>query len=164
MTHSFSLIAFLVLSVFSFGQVDSEKISIDPATITPLPQVISAEEFRNNYRGCTVPSYAISPSSCCATVIRKVEKSEEALDITDPELAGMSAAPNPSKGYLSVSVPAKLIGYEIQIIDMSGRIVGNPVPITATTVNLNIEGGAGVYLIIIRTEDDIITERILLDK
>lgn len=155
----------MALSVFSFSQVETELISVDPATIQPLPQVISVEEFQKNYRGCTIPISTLSPSSCCATIVRKVEKSEdEALDITDPELSGLMASPNPTKGYLTVSVSPNLIGREIQIIDMTGRFVGGPVPITGTTVNLNIEGESGVYLLSIRTEKSMITERILLDK
>lgn len=165
MIHSFSLLTFITLSVFSFGQAEPELISVDPATIQPLPHVISVEEFQKNYRGCTIPISTLSPSSCCAPIVRKVEESEDqALDITDPELAGLTASPNPTKGYLSVSIPPNLIGREIQIIDMTGRFVGGPVPITGTSVNLNIEGESGVYLLSIRTEKTVITERILLDK
>lgn len=96
-------------------------------------------------------------------ISEKVEQ-EDALDITDPELSGLMASPNPTKGYLSVSIPPNLIGFEIQVIDMTGRFVGNSVPITGERVDLNIEGESGVYLIYIQTDTEIITERILLDK
>lgn len=114
------------------------------------------------YYGCCIPEVQHQLSSC-QVVVQKEGEDQDVLDITDPELSGLVASPNPTKGYLSVSIPPSLIGYEIQVIDMTGRFVGSPVLITGTTENLTIDGESGVYLISIRTEKELITERILLD-
>lgn len=150
MNKSIVLLASILLTGFSsFGQTEYAipLIDLDRSVVI---------------RGCcsrVVPR----PSGCTSVEIRNEEKSEEVLDITDPEISGLAASPNPTKGHLSVSVPASLIGYEITIIDMTGRFIGNPIPITGTTENLTIEGESGVYLLVIRTENKVIKERILLD-
>jgi hypothetical protein len=149
MIKSIVLLASIIFGSFiSFGQSELTVPLID---------------IQSNYRGCCRPVVQRPPSSCCAVEIRKEEKSEEVLDITDPEISGLVASPNPTKGNLSVSVPPSLIGYQITVLDMTGRFVGNPIPIKGTTENLTIEGESGVYLIVIRTEKQVIKERILLD-
>jgi hypothetical protein len=128
--------------------------------ITEVPII----DLQSSYRGCCVPIVQRPVSSCCAAVVmQKEEKCEEVLDITDPETSGLMASPNPTKGRLSVSVPPNLIGYEIHVFDMTGRFVGVPIPIAGTTEEFTIEGKSGVYLIVVRTEKEVIKERILLD-
>lgn len=153
MTKSYTLITIFVLSVFAaFAQTEG-------AVTYQIPTI--NRDFV--VRGCC-PSVRIAPSSCSAMDIHKVEKEETVLDITDPELSGLTASPNPTKGMINVEVPANLIGFEIQIMDMTGRFVGSPITITDPSVQLNLEGEAGIYLITIRTEKAIITERIFLDN
>lgn len=88
---------------------------------------------------------------------------EEILDITDPELSGLTASPNPTRGMISVLVPANLIGWTIQIHDMKGRSVGQPIPILNTSQEVTIEGESGLYLLTIVTDIGILTERIVLE-
>lgn len=151
MTKSFILIASIILTSFSsFGQVE------------PTVELIS---IQNSYLGCCVPVTRYYQSSGCSPqVIRKIEKSQESLDITDPELDGFGASPNPTKGFLTIAVPPSLIGLELQVMDMTGRFVGSPVPITGTIEHLTIEGESGIYLISVRTDTEIITKRILLQN
>ena len=160
MTKSFILLASIILTSFSsFGQIQqlAEK-SVEPE----IPVLLIP---RNSYRGCCVPIEQYYQSTGCSPkVIRKVEETQESLDITDPELAGFGASPNPTKGHLTISVPPSLFGYELQVMDMTGRFVGNAVPITGAIEHLNIEGESGIYLISIRTETNLITKRILLQN
>lgn len=129
-------------------------------TISEAPLI----DIRSSYHGCCFPAVQVAPSSCCATIIRKEDQSEASLKITDPELDGPTVSPNPTKGELTITVPPALVGHEIRIIDMTGRIVGNPVPIRGAVENIFLEGKPGIYLLTIRTEKQVITERILLDK
>ena len=151
MRRLFSLSFFLSFTTFlSFGQTDLGTIDYQHLTV----------------RGCT-PRVSYIQATQKVDNIGIVSESEQqnsgSLDITDPEMANLSARPNPSKGPISIEVPASLIGFEIHVYDMSGRRVGNPVPITATTENMTLEGESGIYLIVIRTEKHVYTERILLD-
>lgn len=151
MTKSFILLASIILTSFSsFCQIEQT-----------VP-VRSISSIQSSYRGCCTPVYKYAPARCTPLPVVKIEKSEDVLEITDPELDGLGASPNPTRGFLTISVPASLIGYELQVIDMTGRFVGNAVPITGGIEHLTIEGESGVYLISIRTETEIITKRILL--
>ena len=153
MTKSYALLSILIVSVFAaFGQTE-DVVTYQIPTINRDYVV----------RGCCSPA-RINPSSCTAMDTNKLEKTDPILDITDPELSGLTASPNPTKGIINVVVPANFIGFEIQIIDMTGRFVGAPIPITDPSVQLNLECEAGIYLITIRTVKAIITERIFLDK
>lgn len=118
----------------------------------------------HSYRGCTVPVRMDPALIYTPQVIQHVETSKDVLDITDPEMSTISAAPNPTRGAISVTVSPALIGHEIQVIDMTGRVVGAPVQITGVTENIMLEGKSGVYLISIKTDRQVITERILLNK
>ena len=153
----FFILPTLIILVSSSGFSQSEA--------TP----IQLEAVRSSYRGCCSP-VVLSPARCTPRsiiyteqVIQGTEESKEVLDITDPEISLLGASPNPTKGRLSVSVAPSLIGYEIQVFDMTGRFVGSPIPITGTSEEFTIEGKSGVYLIVVRTEKEVITERILLD-
>lgn len=149
MTKSFILLASILLCGTSvFGQVEQAATPID---------------ISKHYYGCTKPVSKSAPTFYTEQVVQRVPRSEEALDITDPVLSGLVASPNPTKGHLNVSVPPSFIGYEIFIIDMRGRFVGSPIPITGTTANVNIEGESGVYILSIKTEEKVFTERIMLN-
>lgn len=103
------------------------------------------------------------PETAANLEVNSEELEGTILDITDPELNGLMASPNPTKGYLSVSIPPNLVGHEIRIMDMTGRFIGKSLPITSENVELMIDGDPGIYFISIQTEKEIITERILLD-
>ena len=125
----------------------------------------TAVESSNN----TVRNYSTTPTVIQLTSDKDVtvvqsQQNSGSLDITDPDIDGDSLVvkPNPTKGHLSISVPANLIGREIRVIDMTGRFVGNPIPITGTTESLTIEGESGMYLLLIETEEKVITQRIQL--
>lgn len=152
MTNPLILCSSFILSAFlSFGQNEQ----------TP---VRSIEGISNSYRGCCAPVRSYAPARCTPVYIPKVEKIEKSADITDPELSGFTASPNPTKGNLVIDVPASLIGQEMQIFDMTGRTVGKAIPITNSIEHLTLEGESGIYLISIKTEGKIITERILLQN
>lgn len=116
-----------------------------------------------SYRGCC-SNYVILAPSAEDLDMNKDKSGEILLDITDPELSSnLSASPNPTRGMISVVVPANMIGMTIQVCDMTGRIVGEPIPIQTTTQQLTIEGESGMYLIMIQTDKEILTERVLLE-
>lgn len=130
-------------------------------------------DLQSSYRGCCSP-VVLRPAGCSRgvkstptiyteQVVQRVQRSEEVLDITDPEMSSLTASPNPTKGRLTVSVPSNLIGYEIVIVDMTGRFVGEPIPITGTTEDFTIAGESGAYLLVIQTEKELIKERIILN-
>ena len=149
MKYSFVLISTCIFSIASsFGQ--SETIST------------CERDFLVSPRSCC-SNYMPVPSSVEADILKETSE-ESLLDITDPELSGLMAQPNPTKGMISVIVPSNMIGLNIQVHDMMGRVVGNPILIESTSQELTIEGENGVYLITIVTEKEILTERILLDK
>ena len=148
MKFSFVLIStFFLIIGSSFGQTET----ISSKDIKQIPSFSCVSD-----RVPTVSSVDID--------VIKEETEESLLDITDPELSGLMAQPNPTKGMISVIVPSNMIGLNIQVHDMMGRVVGNPMLIESTTQELTIEGENGVYLITIVTEKEILTERILLDK
>lgn len=157
MKYSFALSAALTLTSFlGFSQEET---------------TVNIEHVRSAYRGCTVPVDHLRPTSCSAPIrmiespsnFEETENSSELLDITDPEMIDFAAAPNPSKGFLMVTVPPVLIGREITVYDMTGRQVGFPVQITGVSQPISIEGETGVYLISIQTEKQVLTKRILHD-
>jgi len=150
MRNIFTLASILVCSGFiSIGQTDLE--------VTQLPN--------RAIQGCTyIPTVIQSTGGFDKEVtISQSEQNLGSLDITDPEIDGLVAKPNPTKGPISIKVPPTMIGQQIQVYDMTGRLVANPTPITMTSVDLTIEGEPGIYLIMIKTEKNVITERILLE-
>ena len=114
-------------------------------------------------RGSTTPTVIQSTSEFDKDITINESSQEGSLDITDPEIDGLVVSPNPTKGHLSVSVPADYIGLEIRVVDMTGRFVGNSIPIVRTTESFSIEGESGMYLLMIRTRERVITERIQLN-
>lgn len=101
--------------------------------------------------------------SCCQSN-QQLEKKTKDGDITDPELSGITTYPNPTRGDIALKLPEDLIGHDILVMDMSGRLVGEPTPITGQTETITIEGETGVYLIVVRTEAHVFTSRVLLEK
>ena len=133
---------------FSFGQT---KLAV-----TQIPII-------DSYRGCSPPINYIKPNVIEVDKEIQFDENADLLDITDPNEEELLVRPNPSKGHISVAVPSSWIGFEIQVYDMAGRRIGNPVPITATVENFTLEGESGIYLVVIRTETNVFTKRILLD-
>ncbi|MFK7784097.1 MAG: T9SS type A sorting domain-containing protein [Crocinitomicaceae bacterium] len=151
MKNFFTLASILLVGGFtSFGQTEVQLTEVSNSDVRAegvLPTVIQSVGIFDRQ-----------------SIIDQSEQLSGSLDITDPEMGdGLVVSPNPTKGNLSVSVPADLIGREIRIIDMTGRFVGNPIPIVGTTEKLTITGESGMYLLVIQAEERVITERIQLD-
>jgi Secretion system C-terminal sorting domain len=150
MKYSFALISACILSIgSSFGQ--TETISTCEREI-----LISPRSCCSNYR--------IVPSGAEIDILQD-NSSESLLDITDPELSssGLTPSPNPTKGMISVVIPANKIGLTIRVLDMAGRMVGEPILIQSTTQELTIEGESGIYLIVVESEKEILTARVVLE-
>lgn len=162
MTKSFLILVLITQAAFtSYGQTEKmeapeikvEKIMQKSTDVLP----IRVGDLKLDYNTLELVQ------SCCQPV-QVQGKSKDDTDITDPELSGITTFPNPTRGDVSLKLSANLIGQEIQIIDMTGRVVAEPKRITSQTESLTIEGEAGVYLILVRTESETITSRIILDK
>lgn len=150
MKYSFVLISIVILSISSvFGQTGTLSTCERDFLISP--------------RSCC-SNYMLVPSSV-QTDILKEASDESLLDITDPELSssGLTPSPNPTKGMISVVIPANKIGLSIRVLDMAGRMVGEPVLIQSTTQELTIEGENGMYFILVESEKEILTARVVLE-
>lgn len=143
----------LTLALFSFSFISLGQTEIESVELSNCIMRIQS----------TTPTVIQSTGDKDVTIVQS-QQNTGVLDITDPDIDGdgLVAKPNPTKGHLSVSVPANLIGREIVVIDMTGRFVGNPIPIQGTTESFTIDGESGMYLLVIETEDKVITERIQL--
>ncbi len=157
MKYSFALsLSFLFSAFCGFSQIE---ISSD------LPLI------RDGYRGCAVPISCLRPTSCSGPIqimenpegVQNSEASDDLLDITDPEMVDFGAAPNPTKGQLIISVAPVLLNHEITVYDMTCRQVGFPVTISNVSQPISIEGEAGIYIIAIPTNEQVLTKRILLE-
>ena len=150
MKYSFVLISIVILSISSaFGQ--SETLST------------CERDFLISPRSCC-SNYMPVPSSMDADLLKETSD-ESLLDITDPELSssGLTPSPNPTKGMISVVIPANKIGLTIRVLDMAGRMVGEPILIQSTTQELTIEGENGMYLIVVESDQELLTARVVLE-
>ncbi len=170
-----------VVAAFTFNQSDTTLVdaTVDFDASTSTGGVSYTWDFGNGTTGTGVNASATYTANQQYTVKLIVEGDcglvdsiTQTIDVTDISLeenrfnARVSLYPNPSKGafYLNVGNTSKL--YEVEITDLSGRVVFRAVglePRVEHMIQLTQEA-AGMYLLKIRGEGLQTNRRIILEK
>ncbi|PHR36685.1 MAG: hypothetical protein COA38_01275 [Fluviicola sp.] len=85
------------------------------------------------------------------------------VGIEEPEFENLTIHPNPSKGEFMLSIGTEFSHAEIEILDLSGRIVLDNVELNASETKIELMQPAGIYLLHLKVDGQETVKRIVVE-
>lgn len=79
------------------------------------------------------------------------------------DVTALSIYPNPTTGEFNISIGAQFSNAEVEIFDISGRSVTEPLKLTTTETAIRLDQPSGVYLVMLTIDGQKVVKHIILE-
>ncbi len=106
---------------------------------------------------------AVDDEGNTADHVFELTVTQEVLGVSENELSSLVLYPNPTNGIIMIKNPNSIEIEQIELFDITGRLVQSFNPsFSENEITLNIQSlETATYLLVIRTENSLITKQIL---